>query len=358
MLRPDPVGLRTVDPSVFPQFGIAAGASFVPPIRKHLDQWAAAAGPAARKLVPTMLANGLANFHVAPDLDVEGLSCAGVQKLLESDGFAPREIDLVIFCHAGTMSTMAAPSSIPAVVMKRFGMRNAIGYSVSQQNCASIMCAVRLIRTLMWQHRTLDNVLIVSADKVFGEPYRNVGSYAIQSDGALAMLIRRDNPLNQIGQIAYSIDSRYYRGTAKSAELGQRYVLNYPLLAHRMMAEVMSKSGWQPEDVDAVLPMNANLSAFKCVMDLLGLPPQKLHSQNIGAVGHVFCCDPFANFLQRFARPDALGTGNAVLFASATSGVFCALGISHSWTGPIDSSPWSVTPHSLVSSSMRNSHEI
>lgn len=350
MLRPDTIGLKAVDPLALPQFGIAAGASYVPPIRKHLDEWAASAGPAARKLLPTMVSNGLANYHVAPDLDIEGLGCAGVQKLLDAGGFTPADIDLVIFCHAGTMSTMAAPASVPAVVMKRFGMRNAIGYSISQQNCASVMCAVRLIRTLMWQHRTLDNVLIVSADKVFGEPYRNVGAYAIQSDGALALLIRRDNPLNRIGHIAYSIDSRYYRGTAKSAELGQRYVLNYPLLAHRMMAQVMAESGWQPEDVDAVLPMNANLSAFKRVMDLLGLPRHKLHSQNIGEVGHVFCCDPFANFLQRFAQPDALDSGNAVLFASATSGVFCALGISRSWAGAVDASPWTVSPHSPVSS--------
>ncbi|MGJ7510354.1 3-oxoacyl-[acyl-carrier-protein] synthase III C-terminal domain-containing protein [Variovorax sp. GT1P44] len=350
MLRPDTIGLKTVDPLALPQFGIAAGASYVPPIRRHLDEWAASAGPAARALLPTMVSNGLAHYHVAPDLDVEGLSCTGVQKLIDAGSVAPADIDLVIFCHAGTMSTMAAPASIPAVVMKRFGMRNAIGYSISQQNCASIMCAVRIIRTLMWQNRTLDNVLIVSADKVYGERYRNVGAYAIQSDGALALLIRRDNPLNRIGQIACSIDSRYYRGTAKSAELGQRYVLNYPLLAHRMMAQVMAQSEWQPEDVDAVLPMNANLSAFKRVMALLGLPPHKLHSQNIGEVGHVFCCDPFANFLQRFADPGAVGSGNAVLFASATSGVFCALGISRSWTGAIDASPWAVTPPSLVSS--------
>jgi 3-oxoacyl-[acyl-carrier-protein] synthase-3 len=349
MLRPDTIGLKTVDPSAFPQFGIAAGASHVPPIRRHLDEWAASAGPAARKLLPAMVSNGLANYHVAPDLDVEGLSCAAVRKLLDAGDFAPRDIDMVIFCHAGTMSTMAAPASIPAVVMKRFGMRHAIAYSISQQNCASIMCAVRLLRSLMWRHRTLDNVLIVSADKVYGEPFRNVGAYAIQSDGALALLIRRDNPLNRIGQIACSIDSRYYRGTAKSAELGRRYVLNYPLLAHRMMAQVMGQSGWQADDVDAVLPMNANLSAFMRVMKLLGLPPHKLHSQNIGEVGHVFCCDPFANFLQRFAHADAVGSGNAVLFASATSGVFCAIGISRSWTGAIDSSPWAVTPHSLVS---------
>lgn len=332
MLRPDKIDLKTANAPAIPQFGIAAGASYVPPISRHLDEWAAAAGPAARKLLPTMIANGLANYRVAPELDIEGLSCAGVQKLLDGGGFVPGDIDLVIFCHAATMSTMAAPASIPAVIMKRFGLGKAIGYSISQQNCASIMCAVRLIRTLMWRHRSLHNVLIVGADKVVGEPYRNVGAYAIQSDGALALLVRRDNPLNRIGQIAYSIDSRYYRGTAKSAELGQRYVLNYPLLAHRMVSDVMCRSGWSAGDVDAILPMNANLSAFKRVMQLLGLPLHKLHSRNIGEIGHVFCCDPFANFLQRFAQPHAVGSGNAILFASATSGVFCALGISDAWT--------------------------
>jgi 3-oxoacyl-[acyl-carrier-protein] synthase-3 len=289
-----------------------------------------------------MRANGLAHFHVAPDMDIEQLCGAAVERLLaRQPAGAAHRIDLVVYCHTNTTSVMAAPASLPAALIRRFGMTRARGHSISQQNCASIVCALRLIRTLMWRHPHLEDVLIVSGDKVFGEASRHVSNYAIQSDGALALLIRRDHPRNRVGHIAYSIDGRYYRGSAKGPELARRYGLNYALAAHSVIREVIDRSDWQAEDVDAVLPMNANLTAFSKVIELLGVSMDKLHSRNIGAVGHIFCCDPFINFLERFADPAQVRSGNAILFASASSGVFCAVGIDNAWTGAPAEAPLS-----------------
>jgi 3-oxoacyl-[acyl-carrier-protein] synthase-3 len=318
----------------FPQMGIAAGTKYVPPARYHLRDWAKSVGASGARLLPSMLENGLAHFHVAHDMGLEALSCAGVERLLDQSALRSGDVDLVIFCHTNTTSVMAAPASMPALLAKRFGMRRALCYSVSQQSCASVMCALRMLRTLMWRHRQLCNVLVVSTDKVFGERFRNVSNYAIQSDGSMALWISRDWPRNRLGHMSYNVDPIYYKGAQKGPELGQRFALNYPLLAHRMIAEVMARSGWTPGQVDAVLPMNANLSAFARVTAMLGLPAEKLYSENIGAVGHMFSCDPFLNFLDCFARPDRIDSGNAILFASASTGVFTALGISHAWTGP------------------------
>lgn len=324
-------------------FGIAAGAYFLPPERRCLEDWAAAAGPAAAELIPSMKANGLAHYHVAPGVSVETLCQAAVQRLLDTSGRNAGDIDQVIFCHTNATSVMAAPASIPAALIKRFGMGRAIGYSVSQQNCASIVCALQLLRTLMWRHPRLRNVLIVSADKVFGERTRNVSNYAIQSDGALALWISRDAPLNRIGPIASHIDGRYYRGAAKGEALTRRFALNYALLAHRVIAQVIRQTGWSTAQVDAVLPMNANLSAFSRVVELLGVPASKLHAQNIGLLGHLFCCDPFLNFLDRFSDAANVSSGNAILFASSSSGVFAAVAIDRAWTGAASDAPAAVT---------------
>ncbi len=323
-----------------PDFGIAAGAYWLPPARRELVQWARAVGAGAQALLPAMRANGLAHYHVATGMTVEDLSCAAVQALLDGTNRRACDVDLVLFCHTNTTSVMAAPASLPALLMKRFGMHGATGWSISQQNCASIVCALRLLRTLMWRNSQLNEVLIVSTDKVFAERFRNVSSYAIQTDGSLALWISRDHLHNRISHIAYAVDGCYYKGSAKGAELGQRFALNYPLRAHQMMFEVMQRLGWQADDVDAVLPMNANLTAFSKVMSMLGMPADKLHAGNIGRMGHVFCCDPFINFLQRFACADQVRSGNAILFASASSGIYTAVGLSRAWTGPIQQSPW------------------
>jgi 3-oxoacyl-[acyl-carrier-protein] synthase III len=324
----------------FPALGIEAGTRYLPPHRKHLRDWARTVGMPGRALLPSMADNGLAYFHVAPKMDVESLSVAAVERLIDSSGLRPQDVDVVIFCHTNTTSVMAAPSSVPALLARRFGMQQALCYSISQQSCASVMCAVRVLRTLLWRHPQMRNAVIVSTDKVFGERFRNVSNYAIQSDGSMALWLSRDGPRNRLGHLAYHVDAAYFRGADKGGELTQRFALNYPLLAHRMMAEVMAREGWSPDAVDAVLPMNANLTAFSRVMDMLGLPRNKLHSENIGAVGHMFSCDPFLNFIDRFSDPALVHSGNAVLFASASTGVFCALGIRDSWTGAPQHCPW------------------
>lgn len=320
-------------PTPDPAFGIAAGAWYLPPEKRGLDDWAAAVGPERSQLLPSMKANGLAHYHVAPDMSVEALAVAATARLLDESGQRPQDVDRVIFCHTNVNSVMAPPASIAATLLKRFGMRRAVGHSVAQQNCASIVCALRLLRTLMWRHASLRNVLIVSADKVFGEQSRNVSNYAIQSDGGLALWIGRDAPHNRIGPIVYNIDGRYHLGAAKGPELTRRYGLNYAFAAHHVIAQVMRNAGWSADDVDAVLPMNANLTAFSRVVELLGMPIEKLHARNIGVTGHMFCSDPFVNFLDRFRDPALRRSGNAVLFASASSGVFSAIGVSHAWTG-------------------------
>ncbi|MET0383289.1 MAG: 3-oxoacyl-[acyl-carrier-protein] synthase III C-terminal domain-containing protein [Burkholderiaceae bacterium] len=332
-------------PATAPAFGIAAGAAFLPPQRRTLDDWAARVGAPARGLLPSMKANGLSNYHVAPDMSIEDLCAAAVERLLDAlPAGAAGAIDLVLYCHTNATSVMAPPASLPSTLIGRFGMRRATGHSISQQNCASIVCALRLLRTILWRRPWVNDVLIVSGDKVFGETSRNVSDYAIQSDGALALLIRRDAPRNRVGHISYNIDGRYYRGSAKGPELAKRYGLNYAFSAHRAIAQVIDRSGWTAADVDAVLPMNANLTAFSKVIELLGVPMDRLHSRNIGATGHIFCCDPFLNFLDRFRDPSQIRSGNAILFASASSGVFCALGVSDAWTGALDAAPKRVAP--------------
>lgn len=337
MRHPETPGMN--GPAKPAQLGIAGGTRYVPPDRYHLRDWAGRVGARGRDLLPSMLENGLGYFHVAHHMGLEELSCAGVEQLLARSSLRAQDVDMVIFCHTNTTSVMAAPANMPALLAKRFGMRRALCYSVSQQSCASVMCALRMLRSLMWRHQALHNVVVVSTDKVFGEHFRNVSNYAIQSDGSMALWVARDWPRNRLGHMSYNVEAAYYKGTQKDPGLGQRYALNYPLLAYRMILEVMQRSGWSAQQVDAVLPMNANLSAFAKVTAMLGLAPDKLYGENIGVVGHMFSCDPFLNFLDCFARPERVDSGNAILFASASTGVFTALGISDSRTGAAGDTP-------------------
>lgn len=317
----------------FPPMGIEAGAGYLPDQQRDLADWAAEVGRRGRSLLPGMRRNGLGTYRVSPGMSVEDLGIASVERLLDSSTIRAQDIGAVIFCHTMATNVPAAPASIPSTLASRFGMKRALTYSISQQSCASVVVALRVLRSVMWRHPGLDEALIVSADKIFCEHYRNISNYAMQSDGSMALWIRRNGLRNHIGHLAYRSEAAYYRGVDKGEELGRRFALNYPLLAHAMVREVMEREGWASDEVDAILPMNANLSAFSRVMDMLGMPRDKLHSRNIDRVGHMFASDPFLNFLDRFSDPACVGSGNAVLFASAATGSFGAVGIRNAWAG-------------------------
>lgn len=308
-----------------PRFGIEHGASWLPPLRRHLRDWSRVVGRKAEELVDKMTTNGLGHYHVAEGLNVADIALESVANLLAESGRSPRDVDLVIYCHTINSSVLGAPTSIPALIQQRFGMTNARGFSIAQQNCSSAVCAIRLVRSLMWRHAELDNVIVVSADKVHDEAWRNISYYAIQSDGGSALWLSRGARRNVVGAITYSHDARYYQGVAKSAALSMQFSLNYAVNAHFMISQVMQQSGWSLADVEALLPMNANLTAFKQVVQMLGLPLEKLYTRNISEVGHVCCSDPIMNFLERFRRDP--GTGNAILFASSSSGIFSAIAV-------------------------------
>jgi 3-oxoacyl-[acyl-carrier-protein] synthase III len=309
-----------------PEFGIQAGAYYLPKARRHLREWAHEVRAPAR-LVEQMEANGLGYFHVGRDEAVQDFAESAVDRLIAESGLRPGDVDVVIHTHTNQTSVMASPLSVPARVKRRFGMSSATCFAVAQQNCVSLMCAIRLVRTILWRHPAFENVLVFSADKVLGERTRNVSDYAIQSDGALALWLRRGARKNRVGYLSYYIDGRYFRGSAKGPELTTQFSLNYPFVAHRMLKETMDASGWAADDVDAVCPMNANLTAFKRVIELLEFPLEKLYARNIKAIGHVFCCDPFINFLQCFSSPAQGRKGNALLYASSSSGCFAAMAI-------------------------------
>ncbi|KQP41151.1 hypothetical protein ASF44_30380 [Pseudorhodoferax sp. Leaf274] len=260
-------------------------------------------------------------------MTVLALAARAVRQLLENSGLVASDVDAVLFCHTNPTSVLAAPASIPSELKRQFGLKRAVGFSISQQNCASIVCALQLLRSLFWRNPAWQNVLIVSADKSFLESWRGLGTYAIQSDGALALWVRRGHGHNRVHHIVTRTESIYYQGAAKSAQLGQRLAMNYPVIAHGLIERVVRESGWSMEQVGAVLPMNANLSALQRVIELLGIPPDRMFTRNVGAVGHVFACDPFINFIDRFAATAEKSADKAVLYFSSSSGSFAGLSI-------------------------------
>lgn len=170
-------------------------------------------------------------------------------------------------------------------------------------------------------------MLVVSADKSFLESWRGLGTYAIQSDGSLALWIQRDHAHNSVHHIVTYTDSVYYQGAAKNELLGKRLATNYPMIAHSLIERVVRESGWSMSEVGAILPMNANLGALRRVIELLKIPADRVFTRNVGPVGHVFACDPFINFIDRFTARSEQSTDKAVLYFSSSSGTFASLAI-------------------------------
>ena len=306
--------------------GIAHTAYYLPPLRKHIDDWAQeqAVSRIWPGLLEEMKKNGLGYYHVATDLSVHELAIRAARQLLLENDVNPSTIGAVVFTHTLQLTIPAPPVSMSAEIKKALGLRKAVCFSISQQNCASFMTALRLAKSMIAVRPRVDAVLIVSADKTISESQRNLGSYAIQSDGACAFLVKRDAPYNRIGSVVMYVDSRYHAGLNKSDELAQRYAQQFGTVAYRTISSAIKASGRQPTYFKYLLTPNANLAAFRSAAKLAGISSESLYTKNIFDKGHSYASDQIINLSDLIEEGSSVGA-SVIVYTCGNVGCFGAM---------------------------------
>jgi len=235
---------------------------------------------------------GIHERRVMKDGATSDMGAAAVKKLLEKKGIDPLEIDLVI---CGTVTPDYPFPSTANVISDKIGMKNAWSFDI-QAACSGFIYGLtvgaQFIET--GKHK---KVLVIGVDKMTSIlDYEDRTTCVIFGDGGgVALLEPNEEGLGIIDAIMHSdgsgrnyllqpaggsvapashetVDQRLHFVKQEGKQVFKFAVTNMADVS----AEIMAKNNLTAEDVDWLVPHQANLRIIDATASRMGLPPEKV----------------------------------------------------------------------------------
>lgn len=243
-----------------------------------------------------------------------------VNKLLESTGTKPEEVDLVI-C-ATTNPDYRFPST-GSIIAHQCGLTNAYAYDI-QAACAgfivSLQDAAAYVRSGMRK-----KVIVVAAEKMSSMTnYNDRSTCPLFGDAAAAMLVEpTESPVGIIDGVFHVDGSGLEHlvmkagGSVKpasheSVDAEEHFVYQegrhvYKHAVTDMLTsslDVMKRNNLTVDDIDYLVPHQANLRIIEAVADRAGVPSEKVlvnieHYGNTSAASIPLCIDEYKSKLKK-----------------------------------------------------------
>jgi 3-oxoacyl-[acyl-carrier-protein] synthase-3 len=106
-------------------------------------------------------------------------------------------------------------------------------------------------------------------------------------------VVSRDASMNRILAAAQITRGAYWDGTVSHDQLIAAY---FPL-ARRVILEALEAAGLGVDEIDHLIPHNLNRKSWEILARIVGIPLEKIYTENIPRIGHVVASDNVINFL-------------------------------------------------------------
>jgi 3-oxoacyl-[acyl-carrier-protein] synthase III len=247
------------------------------------------------------------------DVDGGELAARAVTRLLEETRVDPASIDGLFYAsalptgHAAGRDLLAGFSYPASRMQYDFGFVNARTTGISQVGCLGLMTAVRLARAALVAEPHAARMLCVSSDVLPAGETREV-LYNVISDGACALLVERGGGSNRI-VAERQVTKGYYWDCAGR---GNEIVAAYFPTARAVIHDTLREARIEANAIGCVLPHNISRRSWEILLQLTGLPADRLYADNIAGKGHVIGGDNFIN-LRDAADAGRLQRGETLL---------------------------------------------
>ncbi len=232
---------------------------------------------------------GISNRYIAaPDETTSSLATDAARKAIEAAGFEASSIDLIVLATATPDQTFPATATI---VQNNLGCRGCIAFDVAAV-CSGFLYAVGVAdsmlrsgmakralvigsetfsRILDWEDRTTcvlfgdgAGAIVLEAQEQGEEAPRGVLATRLHADGAHNQLLYVDGGPSTTGTVG--------KLRMKGREVFRHAVVN---LAD-VLKEVLEETGHSPEDIDWLVPHQANARILDATARKLNLPAEKV----------------------------------------------------------------------------------
>lgn len=262
---------------------------------------------------------GIKERRIAKSESLTDMAYRASLQAIEEAGVRPEEIDIII------LATITPDLGFPAsacLLQARLGAVRAYAFDISAA-CSGFLYGFEVANAMLSSGRA-KNVLLVGAEKLsqivdwtdrstcvlFGD---GAGAVVLSSEGGGELITSLMRSEGDYWEILYAERCGHIR--MKGKELFK--------LAVRSMAEVceevMQRAGISAEDVDLVVPHQANIRIMQALAEKLGIPMEKVYS-NIHRYGNTSAASiPIA--LCEAYREGKLKRGNLVLLTAMGGGL-------------------------------------
>jgi 3-oxoacyl-[acyl-carrier-protein] synthase-3 len=289
-----------------PDVGIAGASYYLPPTTRSIRELALS-GLIAGDAAP-LEAFGFSNARVARDETHVDMAIRAARCVLEETDTEPADVDVVLYASALASSSVAPCVPPPAgsvlhltslpelfrypasMLQDELDLTNAVVAGVNQQACASIFSAMQLGRSTLIADPDVSTVLCVASDRLPDGVPRDI-IFNLVSDGACAVLLRRDTPTNRI--LAYHQTTKPM--VFGDASLDAQVIAAYFPTAVTVIETALRKAGVSLDDIAWIIPHNVSLRSWEILLGMLRVPREKLFSANIARVGHTMAADNLVN---------------------------------------------------------------
>lgn len=287
--------------------GIVGAGYHLPGEAVDLCEWGPRMGVADAR-IERLIGNGCRYFHSAKVESDADIVVAAVDRVLRESSVKASAIAYVVHARTQNFSMPAAPHSLLAEVCARTGMAPRLAFSISHLACASIIAAVDTAVRLLQSDPSASHALVTSSDRVFGKAdHRLRQDSGIQSDGGSAILLGRRDVRSWIRTIALRTYPKLHTGPS-TPTMGR--LIGSAAWAHtaELLDELGGGAGDGLQQVDALLPTNADIPYWRTVLEARRARPGILFEENARLRGHACCADLAVNLadegLQRADQGD------------------------------------------------------
>jgi 3-oxoacyl-[acyl-carrier-protein] synthase-3 len=227
-----------------------------------------------------------------PDTDASDLAVWASEKAIKHAGISANDIDLLIFSACCQDITEPATANI---VQEKLNAKNAQVFDVKNA-CNAFINSVDIADSMISSEKA--KTVLVTTGEV-GSKYIDYNikkredldlkaSGLTIGDGGAAVMMTKSNPgENGIRASHFTSDGSQWRlaviyggGTMYPRDPNQCYFLSdsvkiIDLAFERIppiMLKVIKQAGWQPKDVDMVIPHQVTIKIIKDIMDKVGIP--------------------------------------------------------------------------------------
>ena len=245
--------------------------------------------------------------------EADQLAARAVSRLFECGSVDPASIDILFYAGATSAShavgsTLLGGFSYPAARLQYdFGLVNARTIGVSQTGCLGLMTAISMARAFLVANQIATRALCVSVDVLPAGSRRDI-LYNLISDGACAVLVERGSGRNRLVAERHTTKGYYW----DCESLANEIVAAYFPTARTIIRDTLAEAGLTGEQLAQIIPHNVSKRSWDILMQLTGLPAERLYADNIASKGHVIGGDNFIN-LKDAERDGRLRAGDVVL---------------------------------------------